>query len=342
MLERPGGYAGAESVEMIWYSSWEPTADGRIKPDLVASGFPGWVPSSNAGYYDYEEGQYGGTSFAAPAVAGSLALLQEMHERLSGTNGIPLLASTYKGLAIHTADEAGGAPGPDYRFGWGLMNTHAAASLMVSNAAWNSSPFIKEITLPEGEVSFFSFNADTNQLLRVTICWSDPPNSTLINDIDPRVVDPLGQTNYPWVLNPVYPLQAATRNDNFRDNVEQVVVDNTVTGSYTVVVCHKGDLEADAQEISIVLGGNIPENFVPVNPIDPLFRFSINTNGYPQFEWIGMLGDVYEILATPNLLYLPWAEVPDSPISIITTNTVWIDPAVTTNSVRFYRINQTE
>ena len=35
-----------------------------------------------------------------------------------------------KGLAIHTANEAGLYPGPDYKFGWGLLNMYDAATVL--------------------------------------------------------------------------------------------------------------------------------------------------------------------------------------------------------------------
>lgn len=39
-------------------------------------------------------------------------------------------------MRIHTFDEVGDAHEPDYRFGWGLMNTLKAAEVMTNNAAW--------------------------------------------------------------------------------------------------------------------------------------------------------------------------------------------------------------
>ena len=61
---------------------------------------------------------------AAPTAAGAGILLAEYYSELSG--GEAMRASTLKGVIIHTADDLGNR-GPDYRFGWGLMNTQAAA-----------------------------------------------------------------------------------------------------------------------------------------------------------------------------------------------------------------------
>ena len=201
-----GGYSESNDVVMSSFSGFGPTDDGRIKPDIVANGvgLTTLYGTSDSAYTNYS-----GTSFSAPTVSGSLGLLQQLQAQLHGTNDL-LLASTYKGLLIHTADEAGSSGGPDYRFGWGLMNTLTAAQLMSTNATYNSKPHIKEVILPDGEqIEFQVAVADTGMPLRVTLCWTDPPgplppqneldptNRVLVNDLDLRLIDPIGTTNFP-------------------------------------------------------------------------------------------------------------------------------------------------
>ncbi len=108
------GYSSAADVLMSSFSSWGPTDDGRIKPDVVADGvgLTSSIASSNNAYATYS-----GTSMATPNVTGSLLLLQEYYVQLHP--GIFMRSATLKGLTIHTADEAGPNPGPDYQFGWG-------------------------------------------------------------------------------------------------------------------------------------------------------------------------------------------------------------------------------
>lgn len=121
-----GGYVNAAGVAVANFSSFGPVDDGRIKPDLAANGVQvtsTWSTATNA--YAILDG----TSMAAPSVTGSLNLLVEHYANLFG-NADGLRAASLKALAIHTADEAGANPGPDYTFGWGLMNTRTAVQLL--------------------------------------------------------------------------------------------------------------------------------------------------------------------------------------------------------------------
>jgi hypothetical protein len=70
----PGGYNSPADVVLADFSSWGPTDDGRIKPDLVADGINvlSSISTSNNAYAIYS-----GTSMSSPASAGSSFLLQE-------------------------------------------------------------------------------------------------------------------------------------------------------------------------------------------------------------------------------------------------------------------------
>src|SRR5262249_44276467 len=152
-----GGFSGSNRIAMHTFSSWGPTDDGRIKPDVVAAGvniFSCSATSTTSYFTD------SGTSFAAPAVAGSLDLLVQRYSQLYGTNP-PMLSSTLRGLAIHTADDADGN-GPDYKFGWGLVNTRKAALLVESNYVSQALANIKEVRLLSGDYIEFPIVATNN------------------------------------------------------------------------------------------------------------------------------------------------------------------------------------
>ncbi len=273
-----GGYQNENDVVMTDFSSWGPTDDGRIKPDIVANGVS--VLSSydvNGQIPIYET--LNGTSMASASATGGAALLIEhqrkLYSNISESKGYPYRSSTLKGLIIHTADEAGLHDGPDYQFGWGLMNIYKAASLMEKDA--DQCINIREYDLfSGGEVTLPILKQNTDEPLKVTICWTDPPHQglepelnptikTLINDLDLRVLENGGQIFKPWVLGGLAnPSAPATTGDNNTDNVEQVVIPKDETGHFTIKISHKGMLEGSKQVVSVIISGsdNIPENVI--------------------------------------------------------------------------------
>ncbi|MGK2925599.1 MAG: S8 family serine peptidase, partial [Lysobacterales bacterium] len=261
----PGGYlpiGGADQVVMTVFSGWGPTDDGRIKPDLVGNGaflFSAWPEEP---YYALAAG----TSMSTPNVSGSLLLLQQHHENLNGP-GSYLRAATLKALAIHTADEAGAAPGPDYAFGWGLLNTRAAARVISGSGGEHQ---IIEGSLANGGVNTHAVSVTaSNAVVTATLAWPDPPGTPsapaldpaepmLVNDLDLRIVRG-GNTWLPWVLDPANPAAPATAGDNVRDNVEQVKINSADTCVYTVEVRHKGTLlDGTGQDYSLIISVDAP------------------------------------------------------------------------------------
>ena len=256
----PGGYnpsVGPPSVVDVIFSAWGPTDDGRIKPDLMGDGFLLLSTWADFPYYAPAIG----TSMASPNVAGSLLLLQEHYEDINGDNNF-MRAATLKALAIHTADEAGGAPGPDYEFGWGLLNSKNAATVITENGG---SHRIIEGTLSNAGTETVQINVnEPDAIVRATLVWSDPPAAPvapsldppdlmLVNDLDLRIQDST-TTHMPWILNPAVPSASATRGDNFRDNVEQVLISSGGPGAYFVTVTHKGTLlNNDDQDYSLII-----------------------------------------------------------------------------------------
>lgn len=289
------GYTGPSSVVMSPFSSWGPADDGRIKPDIVTNGVTLYSTDkdNNADYTTLS-----GTSMASPSAAGSLALLQQHWNNLNP--GTYMRASTLKGLVIHTADEAGAADGPDYEFGWGLMNTKNAALKISEDQTWNA---IDEVTLVNGGVYTRNLISDGTQPLKVTICWTDPagtPVTAQLDPLNPMLVNNLNLkitqsavTFYPWKLDRNNPTLAATNNSvNNVDNVEVVYIAATVAGEYTVTVDHSGSLSGGLQVFSIIIsgategsgggggggGGTAPVCTSPVSPVNGATNVSIGTD----------------------------------------------------------------
>jgi len=81
------------------------------------------------------------TSMSGPNACGSAALLIEYYT--ARFPGGAMRASALKSLIIHTADDLGTA-GPDYKNGWGLVNTKAAAEVIRLHADNNGGAAIIE------------------------------------------------------------------------------------------------------------------------------------------------------------------------------------------------------
>jgi hypothetical protein len=246
----PGGYSAPSDVVMTSYSSWGPADDGRIKPDLVANG-QGLYSCSNISNTAYTTAS--GTSMASPNLSGSLNLLIH-HYEATHSDTTPL-SSTMRAVLIQTADEAGANPGPDYVFGWGLMNTLKAADLIANDG---TNPFfIREDFLSNGQRDTLYLFSNGTDPIRVTLAWADPAatppapslNPTtlmLVNDLDLRLKHMESSTTYlPYVLNPSSPSSPASTGDNFRDNAEQIHLASPSAGHYMVTVSHKGTLSAN-------------------------------------------------------------------------------------------------
>ena len=262
-----GGLRNLNQATMTGFSGWGPTDDGRIKPDIVTNGTTLYSPVAGS---DSSYASYTGTSMATPGAAGSAMLLVNYYKKLFP--GQAMRASTIKALILHTADDLGN-PGPDYKFGWGLMNTKAAADQIKDHSIFPGIHKIAEGELDDvNSVADYPFKWDTTSPIRATLCWTDPPATAstgldnrsprLINDLDLRIIDPNGLVYYPYVLDVNNPANTATTGDNRRDNVEQVFISSpAIPGSYTVQVSHKGTLTNGQQYYSLILSGQSPADF---------------------------------------------------------------------------------
>jgi hypothetical protein len=252
-------YTGPSSVTMSSFSCWGPADDGRIKPDIVGKGVNTYSTSSGSNT-SYET--MSGTSMSSPNVTGTCVLLQQLYQQTHA--GTPMRASTLKGLIIHTADECGTTVGPDYKFGWGLMNAELAGNIIKEDDVMQNS--IDEITLQNGGTYTREVMASGTIPFCVTISWTDPhgtipaaslnPRTPVIkHDLDLRIEDEQGNSYYPYKLDPLNPSAAATTDSkNFVDNAEKVYIAAPTAGTYTVIVNHAGTI-TPSQVFSIILSG---------------------------------------------------------------------------------------
>jgi len=239
------------STTIATFSSEGPTDDFRIKPDIAGNGVSVYSTYESS---DTDYNSISGTSMASPNVAGSLVLLQQ---HANNVNGSFMKAATLKGLALHTADDAG-AFGPDVIFGWGLLNTKAAAEAITQNG--NESK-IEELTLTSGQTYSITVDSDGVNDLLASISWTDRAGiantgtvnlttPVLVNDLDIRVTKG-GITNFPYELTSAL---TNVQQDNNVDPYERVDVTNA-SGTYTVTVTNKGSLTGGSQNFSLIVTG---------------------------------------------------------------------------------------
>ncbi len=210
-------------------SSRGPAHDGRIKPDIAANGQNQMSTGENNTYRSF-----GGTSGAAPGIAGVSAQLYQAYSEANG-NVLPPSA-LIKAALLNTANDAGNV-GPDFKFGWGIVNGLRAAKLIEDNR------FLSDV-ITQGGSNSHSINvpAGTKQV-RFMLYWSDMPaspgaNPALVNDLDLLVTDPASNVLEPYILdhtpNPVNLNLPATTGPDHLNNMEQVLINNPAAGNYSI------------------------------------------------------------------------------------------------------------
>jgi subtilisin family serine protease len=241
-------------IEVTNFSSWGPTDDGRIKPDVVANGFQLFSTDSadDSAYLEIS-----GTSMASPTAAGVATLLYQLFQNVHGRKP---LATEMKGLLIHTATDAGAA-GPDAVYGWGSINTLAAGRVIKSERGL----ILPLQAINKGESKELRF-ASASEAIRVTVVWSDPPapanvgtlddaTPTLQNNVDCMLVAPDGAKYFPYSLVRTNPLLPATANGpNNVDNVE-VIDAPPATGAWTLQLNGTDFKVGTQQAVTVIVSG---------------------------------------------------------------------------------------
>lgn len=204
--------------EVAALSSAGPLYDGRLAPQITAFG-------------------PGGTSDAAAMVSGTVAVMQQVYA--DSNSGVIPIAALVKSILYTTTDDIH-IPGPDYKTGYGSLNSFAAVRLLqqkqysVGNIS-QGQQWTKDITVPANAAE-----------LRVTLAWTDSAatlsnNRALQNDLDLELVELASGTVYkPWMLNTAAHADSlkrpATRKRDSLNTAEQVSLRLPEAGQYRIRV----------------------------------------------------------------------------------------------------------
>ena len=210
------------------FSSWGPTDDGRVKPEVSATGVSVTSTLPGGGYGDMD-----GTSMATPATAGVVCLILEQWHVMFPDAPDPL-PETMKAILINSTTD-NGPVGVDYQTGFGLVNAQKSVDNLLAGG-------VLESALEVDEEFTYTFTVEAGlSALDVSLAWSDVPAvgnviPTLVNDLDLVLTDP-NATNYlPWRLNSNNPGAPAQTGVDSINVCERVHVANPAAGEWTLTV----------------------------------------------------------------------------------------------------------
>lgn len=258
------GALNANNDSMTSFSSWGPTDDGRLKPDVSAPGCQSGGDNGVTSCTSSSDTAYSvscGTSMASPTVCGLAALLlQDYRAHFPGPDP---RNSTLRAFFAHNAVDLGNV-GPDYQFGYGSVRIQPTIDFVRQG-------FFYEDSIGQGGTATYQVNvAPGTPSLKITIAWDDPPGTpnvvpSLINDLDVRAISPGNVTHFPWTLNPANPGAPAVQTvRNSRDNIEQVFVSNPQAGLWTIEVVGF-NVPQGPQVFSICGGPNLAAKGLRIN-----------------------------------------------------------------------------
>lgn len=212
-----------------FFTSKGPVKDGRLKPEIAGVGMNLIATIDNNNYATST-----GTSMACPNVAGGAGLLYQRYRQLHA--GQDPHGALVKTLLMNGATDLS-TPGPDFVYGFGLLNVGHALTMLDSNRYFSNT-----INTTQEQTYTISIPANTAKA-KIMLYWNDPaagPLSahTLINDLDLTVTSSSAVVTLPLVLDttPSQILVAAAQGIDRINNVEQVTLNNPGPGTYTIKV----------------------------------------------------------------------------------------------------------
>ncbi|MFN4313064.1 MAG: S8 family serine peptidase [Chitinophagaceae bacterium] len=260
-------------------SSKGPVKDGRIKPEITAQGTRVYSTSSNNTY-----NVNSGTSMAAPAVSGGLALLYQRHAQLNGGALPPNYLA--KALLCNGATDLG-LPGPDFSYGFGWLNLLKSVTMLE-----NQQYFLG--TVRQAESFERTIQLQPGSTLKVMLCWNDPAAAplaaaALVNDLDLVVTGPDGVSRLPLVADhrPGFEQSPAVPKVDRINNIEQVVIPIATGGIYRLQVRGERVAFNNSQDFALVFD-TVVERIAVTYPIE---RSCFATGDSTYIRWEALSTD---------------------------------------------------
>jgi hypothetical protein len=266
-----------------------PAADGRFKPDLTGPCDMIYTTDSVDG--DGEDGDavgnytsnFGGTSGATPVVSGAAGLVYQMYkEDHFGNNpsGEIPHASTVKAILIADAFQYNFAQADRYQQGWGSVDVANVYTIGDEHYIEN-----EPTSLATSESQKFYVTPTGGGPLKISLVWTDVPaspgaNPALVNDLDLKVVDPVGTIFYGnYGLATSKWSSSGGSKDNL-NNVENVFIQSPSAGTWSVeVIGANVPFEGDSST------GKVDQTYslVATNSIG---RLALNITDPQNGEWL--------------------------------------------------------
>ena len=276
---RPGT---ASSGQVASFSSIGPTADGRIKPDIVAPGVQicsaraeeaqqpaGWSCSSarHSGTTTPLYMSADGTSAAAPVVGGAALLARQfLRTELSISNPDSALI---KAILINGARDLGTANIPNMDEGWGQLDLEESLypydGVIAKNIFYDTSQ-----TLAPGLSYAYNYALDGSYGVDVTLVWNDQEGSSsasqsaarLVNDLDLTVTSPDGTVYKGNDFANGFSTTGGSKDS--LNNVERVRLSSGPAGDWTISVAHAGGSHQGYAVVISAVGNENPISDIAV------------------------------------------------------------------------------
>ncbi len=246
---------------MAAFSSRGPDLDGRIDPNISAPGTniisaqssrtsnTGWGAFNQ--YYQFQ----GGTSMAAPGVAGLAALVREFYITRRGVanpSAALVQATMLNGATDMAPGQYGSGPTqemparPNSVEGWGRANL----SYALNPTGPITLDFREGSQVATGQQLTIPYTITGSAPLHVTLAWTDYPGSTsaavqLVNNLDLSVTAPDGAVLW----------GNGVTNGDRRNTFETVDIASPLTGVYTVTVRGSNVAQGGSQPFAVVMHG---------------------------------------------------------------------------------------